>query len=60
MPGCRHESLEYIGDQRTDSGVNAYLKCKSCGAVLTRTPSGKVIAVKGVQPKPQAKQGTGS
>jgi hypothetical protein len=50
MLACRHESLEYLGEQKTEDGVNVYRRCKSCGTVLVLTPSGKVIAVKGVKP----------
>jgi hypothetical protein len=50
MPACKHESLEYVGEQKTDDGVNVYRRCNSCGALLVVTPSGKVIAVKGVKP----------
>jgi hypothetical protein len=50
MPVCKHESLEYVGEQKTDDGVNVYRKCESCGALLVMTPSGKVIAIKGVKP----------
>ena len=62
MPACKHESLEYVGEQKTDDGVNIYRKCKSCGALLVLTPSGKVIAIKGVKPGQltSGKQGTTS
>jgi transcriptional regulator NrdR family protein len=49
MPTCKHESLEYIGEQKTDAGVNIYRKCKSCGTLFVLTPAGKLIAVKGVK-----------
>ena len=47
MSQCRHESLEYVGEQKTDDGVNAYYKCKICGDLLVATPSRKVISIKG-------------
>ena len=49
MPACKHESIEYMGEQKTDDGVNIYRKCKSCGTLFVLTPVGKLIAVKGVQ-----------
>jgi len=60
MATCKHESLEYQGDQKTDAGVNAYYKCKSCGMLLVMTPTGKVIGVKGVQPEHSAPAKRGS
>ncbi len=48
MPGCKHESLEYVGEQKTDDGVNIYRRCKDCGMLLVLIPSGKVVGVKGV------------
>jgi hypothetical protein len=50
MPGCRHESLEYVGEQKTDDGVNSYRRCKNCGMLLVMTPSGKLIGVPGAKP----------
>jgi hypothetical protein len=49
MAACKHESLEYVGEQNTDNGVNSYYKCKSCGTMLVMTPSRKVIGIPGVQ-----------
>jgi hypothetical protein len=49
MPPCRHESLEYVGEQKTDDGVNSYRRCKNCGMLLIMTPSGKLIGVPGVE-----------
>ena len=49
MPSCRHESLEFVGDQKTDDGVNSYKRCKACGTLLIMTPSGKLIGVPGVK-----------
>ena len=62
MATCKHESLEFQGDQKTDNGVNSYFKCKSCGMLLVMTPTGKVIGVKGTQPErpAPAKKGTKS
>ena len=48
MPACKHESTEYIGEQKTDDGVNVYRRCKSCGLYLVLLPTGKLIGVKGV------------
>jgi len=50
MPGCKHESLDYVGEQKTDDGVNVYRRCKNCGMLLVLTPSGKLIGVKGAVP----------
>ncbi|MDA4124335.1 MAG: hypothetical protein OK438_02610 [Thaumarchaeota archaeon] len=47
---CKHETLEYVGEQKTDDGVNMYYKCKACGDMLVVTPERKVIAIKGIQP----------
>ncbi len=49
MSPCRHESLEFVGEQKTDEGVNAYYRCKACGDLLVVTPSLKVIGIKGIQ-----------
>jgi hypothetical protein len=49
MPPCRHESIEYVGEQKTDDGVNSYRRCKNCGVLLIMTPSGKLIGVPGVK-----------
>ena len=50
MARCKHESLEYVGEQKTDDGVNSYRRCKACGMLLVMTPSGKLIGVPGVKP----------
>ena len=50
MPTCRHESLEYVGEQKTDDGVNSYRRCRNCGMLLIMTPGGKLIGVRGVSP----------
>jgi hypothetical protein len=62
MADCKHENLEYQGDQKTDAGVNTYYRCKACGLLLVLTPTGKVIGVRGVQSDhpPQAKRGAKS
>ena len=49
MASCRHETLDNVGDQRTDDCVNTYYKCKPCGDLLVVTPSRNVIGIKGVQ-----------
>ena len=58
MPACRHESLEYVGDQKTDDGVNSYRRCKNCGMLLVLTPSGKLIGIPGAKPD-QSRPGDG-
>ncbi len=61
MSPCRHESLEFVGEQKTDEGVNAYYKCKACGDLLVVTPSRSVIGVKGIQQnEPSRPSGTSS
>ncbi len=51
MPDCKHESLEYVGEQKTEEGVNSYYKCKACGMLLVMTPSRKVFGIPGAQPR---------
>jgi hypothetical protein len=53
MPSCRHETLAFVGEQRTEDGVNSYYKCKKCGALLVVTPSRQVIGIPGVNPQGQ-------
>jgi hypothetical protein len=48
MAPCKHETLEYVGDQKTDEGVNSYYKCKTCGTLLVVTPARKVIGIPSV------------
>jgi hypothetical protein len=48
MPACKHESLQYVGEQKTDAGVNSYYTCNKCGTLLVMTPSKKVIGIPGV------------
>ena len=62
MPSCKHETLEFVGNQKTDDGVNAYYKCKACGTLLIMTPSRKVYGIPGVHPEHPAtgKKGTRS
>jgi hypothetical protein len=50
MPGCKHESLEYVGEQKTDAGVNSYSRCRTCGTLLVLTPAGKLFGIPGVKP----------
>jgi hypothetical protein len=60
MADCKHEDLEFVGEQKTDSGVNSYYKCKSCGMLLVMTPTKKVIGIRGVQSERQAAPKRGS
>ena len=48
MPACKHESTEYIGEQKTDDGANIYRPCSSCVLYLVLLPAGKLIGIKGV------------
>jgi hypothetical protein len=58
---CKHETLEYVGDQKTDEGVNSYYKCRACGALLVVTPARKVIGIPGIDVQSAAEnQNTGS
>lgn len=50
MPECKHESLEYIGEQRTDEGVNTYFRCTKCGSLVVTTPARRVFSIEGVKP----------
>lgn len=47
MPPCQHKDLEFVGEQKTDNGVNSYLRCRTCNEVIVMTPEGKVIGIKG-------------
>jgi len=49
LPTCKHETLEFVGNQKTDEGVNAYYKCKACSTLLIMTPSRQVYGVAGVE-----------
>ena len=49
MTQCMHESLEFVGEQKTDDGVNAYYRCRSCGEIVVMTPERKMIAIPAVQ-----------
>jgi hypothetical protein len=60
MADCKHEDLEFVGEQKTDSGVNSYYKCKSCGMLLVMTPTKKVIGIRGVQSERPAATKRGS
>jgi len=47
MVDCRHSDLEFVGEQKTDDGVNGYFRCKACKAVVVVTPERKAFAIKG-------------
>lgn len=49
MTQCKHESLEWVGEQRTDSGVNTFYRCKHCNDLIVTTPEKSVYRVPGVQ-----------
>jgi hypothetical protein len=49
LQACKHESLQFVGEQRTDEGANIYYKCTACGELLVVTPSRKVIGIPGIQ-----------
>jgi hypothetical protein len=50
LPECKHESLEFVGEQKTDDGVNVYRRCTSCGSLFVLTPSRKLLRIPGVNP----------
>ncbi len=60
MTRCRHGSLEYVGEQKTDDGSNSYRRCKDCGMLLVLTPSGKLIGVPGARPEQSATASKGT
>ena len=45
MARCSHGETEFVGEQKTDNGVNTFVRCKSCLAVLIVTPERKVFAL---------------
>ena len=49
MPQCTHESIELLGEQKTDDGVNSYLKCRGCGYVFVVLPSRKIVGISNLQ-----------
>ncbi|MCS7129399.1 MAG: hypothetical protein NZ919_02000 [Candidatus Caldarchaeum sp.] len=47
--GCSH-TLEYLGDQKTDIGVNKYFRCVKCGDVFVQTADeAKTYRIPGVK-----------
>jgi hypothetical protein len=50
LPTCKHESLEYLGEQRTDDGVNTYFRCRNCNSMIVTTPERKVFSLEGLKP----------
>jgi hypothetical protein len=52
MADCKHADLEFVGEQKTDSGINAYFRCKACNWVVVVTPERKAFAIKSV-PEPR-------
>lgn len=57
MSGCKHQTLDHMGEQKTDEGVNSYYKCRDCGSLLVVTPSRKVVGITGVQSELPASRG---
>jgi len=46
---CSHV-LEFIGDQKAESGVNRYFKCVKCGDVFVVTAEeGKTYRIAGIK-----------
>ena len=46
MGKCPHTNLTYMGEQKTDIGVNTYYNCTACGYVVVVTPT-ESFAIKG-------------
>jgi hypothetical protein len=46
MADCKHTDLEWVGEQKTEEGVNSYYRCKACSEVLVVTPQRKVFGLK--------------
>ena len=51
MP-CKHETLNFIGEQKTDDGVNTYYQCGACGTILVVTPTKQVVGIPGTHSNP--------
>lgn len=49
MSKCMHESLDFVGEQKTEDGVNSYYTCKACGDLLVVTPARKVFGIPRIQ-----------
>ncbi len=47
MPGCKHPELEFVGEQKTEGGVNGYFRCRACNEVVVVTPERKTFGIKG-------------
>ncbi|MDV3278691.1 MAG: hypothetical protein LYZ69_09565 [Nitrososphaerales archaeon] len=45
MTKCDHRNADFVGEQKTDEGVNTFLKCHSCLSVIVITPEKKVFAI---------------
>jgi len=43
---CTHANLDFVGEQKTENGVNTYFKCKGCGEVIVTTPDKKAYGIK--------------
>ena len=42
---CRHDKVEFIGEQKGEVGVNKYFKCLRCGSVLILSEDGVLYEV---------------
>jgi len=47
MADCKHADLEFVGEQKTENGVNTYFRCKACREVVIVTPERKAVGIKG-------------
>jgi hypothetical protein len=60
MAPCPHMKLDFVGEQKSDDGVNAYYRCHACGDLLVVTPANKVLAVSGIDENPSPTVPTGT
>jgi hypothetical protein len=49
MQPCGHKDLEFVGEQKTDDGVNSYFRCRACGETIVVTPGRKVFGLKSTE-----------
>ncbi|MCS7385265.1 MAG: hypothetical protein NDF55_00800 [archaeon GB-1867-005] len=48
---CKHARIEFLGIERSESGVNKYFRCLDCGSVLVLSEDGVLYEVPGVKEK---------
>jgi len=57
---CKHTDLEFLGSEKTDTGQNRYMRCRSCGELIVVTPENRVFGVKPIRESPDAQDRTHS